>query len=199
MKPMTMLKAVNEIDDDYILEAAPKGYLQKEKPAFGWFNMRALAGALAVLVLAVFFGIRSMNSDKPDVTIVNPMTHFETMEEVQAVTGFTMECPATYKDSAPDGYTVYNGKLIEAKYISAGEETVMRVRKAKGSEEDISGEYTDYPTETQWQKGGITYTAKGTGAMYNLILWQSGDCSYSVSVSEGISRSEADNLTGAIH
>lgn len=198
MKPMTVLKAVNEIDDDYILEAAPKGYLPKEKPAFGWLNMRALATAAAVILLAVFFGISSLKQDQPDVTVVTPYKHYETMEEVKAVTGFAMECPETYKDSSPAGYAVYGGSMIEAQYISSDEETVMNIRKAKEAEEDISGDYTAYDTEIQWQTDGITYTAKGNDGLYHLILWQNGEYSYSVNVSEGISEQEAGNLAGVI-
>ncbi len=48
MKKETMLKAFTDISDDFILEAAPQGYLPKEKKAFGWFNARMLAGAFAV-------------------------------------------------------------------------------------------------------------------------------------------------------
>ena len=52
MKKETMLKAFTDISDDFILEAAPKGVLPKEKTAFGWFNAKMLAGAFAVLLMA---------------------------------------------------------------------------------------------------------------------------------------------------
>lgn len=62
----------------------------------------------------------------------------------------------------------------------------MIIRKARGSE-DISGDYNEFDNVTETQVNGSAVTIKGNGDGFGLALWVSGDYSYSVSVSSGIS------------
>ena len=62
----------------------------------------------------------------------------------------------------------------------------MIIRKSRGSE-DISGDFNEYNTVTETEVNGNTVTIKGSGDEFILALWVSGDYSYSVSVSSGIS------------
>ena len=67
-----------------------------------------------------------------------------------------------------------------------GDDRGMIIRKARGSE-DISGDYNEFDNVTETQVNGSAVTIKGNGDGFSLALWVSGDYSYSVSVSSGIS------------
>ena len=196
MKPITMLKAVNEIRDDYLLEAAPKGYLPQEKKAFSWFNMRALAGAMAVVLFAIFIGTRQMN--KPGVATVTPYAVYETLNEAADVTGFELECPESIADSTVRKYAVYQGTMTEVIYLAADESRCATLRKAAGSE-DISGDYNAWETETQMTVNGNAVTAKGDHGTVSLLTWTEGEYSYSLSLETGIAPEEAESLISLIH
>ena len=67
-----------------------------------------------------------------------------------------------------------------------GDDRGMIISKSRGSE-DISGDFNEYNTVTETEVNGNTVTIKGNGDEFSLALWVSGDYSYSVSVSSGIS------------
>ena len=64
-----------------------------------------------------------------------------------------------------------------------GEESIT-FRKAKGNE-DISGDYTLYDSETKVRINGRDVTLKGSDACYTLAIWTDADSSYSLSLSHG--------------
>ena len=203
MKKETMLKAFTDISDDFILEAAPQGYLPKEKKAFGWFNARMLAGAFAVLLMAfimprVLRPAQQGTPDTPDVTIVRPYTVCETMQEAEEMTGFTLECPETYEDLRLSEITVYNNSLIDAVYCDASDEVGMHIRKAEGSD-DISGDCNTWETETKIQAAGKTVTLKGDEGLCSLMIWTENGFSYAVSLTRGILPEEAAAIAESVH
>ena len=203
MKKETMLKAFTDISDDFILEAAPKGALPKEKTLFGWFNAKMLAGAFAVLLMAfilprVMKPAQQGNTDHPDVAIARPYTVCESMQEAEALTGFALECPETYKDLKLSEIAVYNNSLIDAAYCDASDEVRMHIRKAEGSD-DISGDYNTWETETEIQAAGKTVILKGDEGLCRLLIWTENGYSYAVSLSQGIIPEEAAAIAESVH
>ena len=203
MKKETMLKAFTDISDDFILEAAPKGALPKEKTAFNWFSAKMLAGAFAVLLMAFILPMvmkpaQQGNTDHPDVAIARPYTVCADMQEAETLTGFALESPETYKDLTLSEINVYNNSLIDAVYYDASGELTMHIRKAGGND-DISGDYNTYETETEISTAGKTVTLKGDGGLYRLLMWAENGYSYALSLNEGITPEEAAALAEAIH
>lgn len=203
MKKETILKAFTDISDDFILEAAPKGALPKEKTLFTWFNAKMLAGAFAVLVMAFILPMvmkpaQQGNTDHPDVAIARPYTVVSSMEEAETLTGFALESSETYKDLKLAEIAVYNNSLIEAIYYSASDEPAMHIRKAEGND-DISGDYNTWETETEIKAAGKTVTLKGDGGLCQLLMWTENGYSYAISLNEGITPEEAAALAETIH
>lgn len=73
----------------------------------------------------------------------------------------------------------------------------MFIRKARGSE-DVSGDFNEFDNITETEVNGSTVTIKGNGDEFSLALWVSGDYSYSVSVSSGISESALKEIVEEI-
>lgn len=195
MKPETLIEAMTDIKDSYIEDAMPKGYIKK--PGFSFaslFSQRMLA-AMAVLIFAVFLGIRQFR--KPDVAIVTPFVSFETVEEAEKAAGFMIDTPETFRNSTETAVSVYNGNMIEIKY-SAGDAGLLSIRKAAGNE-DISGDYNRYDNEETITVSDITATIKGDEGLVNCAVWNTDGYSYSLTSASGITVEEAEELITLIH
>ena len=188
MKKETMLKAVNDISDDFIAEAAPSGWMPKEKPAFGWLNGKVLAGILAAVLMIPILPVL-MRPHRPDIQTVTPYHVCETIREAEDITGFTFAYPETYKDWKVSQIRVYTGSMIEVIYADADGETA-RIRKAEGND-DISGDYNAYAQETILHAGTREITARGDDDSVSLMTWSENGYSCSVSFSEPLSSEDA--------
>ena len=100
---------------------------------------------LICLALATIFsgcGNRQ-ESQSQTVAIGNPWSDWDTLQEAEAVTGFSFGLPEVVADTyAASAYRTLNAELIEVIYRSEGSE--IRVRKQAGEDQDISGDYTQY-------------------------------------------------------
>ena len=199
MKKETMLKAFTDIDDDLIEEAAPAGYLPKKKSVFGWLNSKMLAGAMAVLMIAVVSALILPNTDQNhNVNLTRPDTVYSTLEEAEKIAGFELDCPETYHEWTVSRISVYSETMIEVIYQNSAEEEMMRVRKAEGSD-DISGDYNHYAQEETLQAGAKTVTAKGSEDQFSLLTWNDQGYSYAVLFQEPVGSEEAAGIAEMIH
>lgn len=206
MKKETMLRAINDIDDRFIEEAVPNGYLPKEKTGFSWLNARVLAGAFAVLLMAIFLPgiLRPSDSGQPsgtpggNIQLVNPATGYSTLAEAAEVTGFPMECPNTFKEWNASEINVIANIITDVAYADADGQTVMHIRKAEGID-DISGDYNKYSFEKELEIEGKTVTVKGDDDLCHLLIWSDNGYSYSVTSETGMSLEDAAALAGIIH
>ena len=69
-------------------------------------------------------------------------------------------------------------------YLDGEDNRVLTVRKGTG-EEDISGDYNEYPQEDVTELEGLSVTVRGDGERIFLALWQEGGYSYAVSFDDG--------------
>lgn len=203
MKKETILKAMTDINDDFILEAAPKGYMPKEKKAFSWFNMKVLAGAFAVLLMAILLPQvlkpgQNVPGGSGDVELVRPYETVESMAQAEQITGFSMDYPDTFLEWTSSEINVYNKEMIDVAYTDANEQIMMHVRKAEG-EEDISGDFNAYGFETEINGGNYKVTVKGNDGRVHLMTWIRSGYSYSISLTEGISLDDAARIVSDIH
>lgn len=198
MKEMRLMQIIGDIDEKYIDEAAPAGQKKKAMRFTPWVRYASIA-ACAMLVIGIgIFAItqhsgniidtpaQSEEADSSDfVQSGNPYAEYDTLEEAENTIGFEISVPDSYGGYTEPYYAVIEGKILEVQYYN-GDDRGMIIRKSRGSE-DISGDFNEYNTVTETEVNGNTVTIKGSGDEFSLALWVSGDYSYSVSVSSGIS------------
>lgn len=192
------MQIIGDIDEKYIDEAAPTEQKKKAMRFTPWVRYASIA-ACAMLVIGVgIFAItqhsgniidtpaQSEEADSSDfVQSGNPYAEYDTLEEAENTIGFEISVPDSYGGYTEPYYAVIEGKILEVQYYN-GDDRGMIIRKSRGSE-DISGDFNEYNTVTETEVNGNTVTIKGSGDEFILALWVSGDYSYSVSVSSGIS------------
>lgn len=200
MKEMRLMQIIGDIDEKYIDEAAPAEQKKKAMRFTPWVRYASIA-ACAMLVIGVgIFAItqhsgniidtpaQSEEADSSDfVQSGNPYAEYDTLEEAENTIGFEISVPDSYGGYTEPYYAVIEGKILEVQYYN-GDDRGMIISKSRGSE-DISGDFNEYNTVTETEVNGNTVTIKGNGDEFSLALWVSGDYSYSVSVSSGISES----------
>lgn len=198
MKEMRLMQIIGDIDEKYIDEAAPAEQKKKAMRFTPWVRYVSIA-ACAMLVIGVgIFAItqhsgniidtpaQSEEADSSDfVQSGNPYAEYDTLEEAENTIGFEISVPDSYGGYTEPYYAVIEGKILEVQYYN-GDDRGMIISKSRGSE-DISGDFNEYNTVTETEVNGNTVTIKGNGDEFSLALWVSGDYSYSVSVSSGIS------------
>ena len=198
MKEMRLMQIIGDIDEKYIDEAAPAEQKKKAMRFTPWIRYASIA-ACAMLVIGVgIFAItqhsgniidtpaQSEEADSSDfLQSGNPYAEYDTLEEAENTIGFEISVPDSYGGYTEPYYAVIEGKILEVQYYN-GDDRGMIISKSRGSE-DISGDFNEYNTVTETEVNGNTVTIKGNGDEFSLALWVSGDYSYSVSVSSGIS------------
>ena len=195
---MRLMQIIGDIDEKYIDEAAPAEQKKKAMRFTPWVRYASIA-ACAMLVIGIgIFAItqhrgniidtpaQSEEADSSDfVQSGNPYAEYDTLEEAENTIGFEISVPDSYGGYTEPYYAVIEGKILEVQYYN-GDDRGMIIRKSRGSE-DISGDFNEFDNITETEVNGITVTIKGSGDEFSLALWVSGDYSYSVSVSSGIS------------
>lgn len=192
------MQIIGDIDEKFIDEAAPAEQKKKAMRFTPWVRYASIA-ACAMLVIGVgIFAItqhrgniidtpaQSEEADSSDfVQSGNPYAEYDTLEEAENTIGFEISVPDSYGGYTEPYYAVIEGKILEVQYYN-GDDRGMVIRKSRGSE-DISGDFNEFDNITETEVNGNTVTIKGSGDEFSLALWVSGDYSYSVSVSSGIS------------
>lgn len=126
-----------------------------------------------------------------NVQIPNPFIDCASLAEASQVAGFEMRAPEAVGDYDRVSISAIDGELIDVLYES-GDDTV-RVRKGAGTE-DISGDYNSYAEAAVSKVDGMEVTMKGGSGKAYLAAWTSGEYTYSVSASVGMSRGEMADL-----
>lgn len=88
-------------------------------------------------------------------------------------------------------YTSYWGEIAQIDY-TVGEKSAY-FRKSLGSE-DNSGDNNVYSEEKAFSAGGISAVLKGESGKYTLAVWSDGGYSYSLSLFDGISAAEWEDI-----
>lgn len=201
MKEMRLMRAIGEIDDKYIEEAAPSG---EKKTAIRFAPWTKLAGIAACAAIAIGAGIFVLTQQSGNIVAspsqteegtsdyvqyVNPIAEFDTLSEAENAVGFDIEIPESYGDYSTRRFSVITGTILEIQYYDDSENRGMLVRKTKGGE-DVSGDYNEYDNVSEIQTAAGAVTIKGNDGEYNLAVWTFGEYSYSVFVGSGVSEDE---------
>lgn len=126
-----------------------------------------------------------------NVEIPNPFVECGTLAEAGEIGGFELRAPESVGDYDRTSILAMDGELIEVLYKS-GDDTVS-IRKAPGAD-DISGDFSSYAEATVSKVDGMEVTMKGDSGKVYLAVWTSGEYTYSVSASAGMSRGEMTDL-----
>lgn len=202
MKEMRIMRAIGDIEDKYLDEAAPAREKRSVVQRLSWVKYAGIA-ACAALVLGIgVFAVRQgvnlvdapsqtgTESSQPDLTqIVNPFQKFAALEEAEKAAGFEIEIPDSFGGFSERSFAVLFGEMIEVRYLDPDGNTGLCIRKAGGTE-DVSGDFNTYEKVSETTVGDYSVTFKGNEEKYYLAVWNCGGYSYAVSAEFGSSEEE---------
>ena len=81
------------------------------------------------------------------VSMANPFTEYKTITGVQKAAGFDISLPDAFEPYENLIYRAIQTQLIEVIYLDDNKEEGYRIRKGRNMEDDISGDYNEYPVE----------------------------------------------------
>ena len=137
--------------------------------------MKKLTSVLCfILISAVLFGCGTKEKvqDTGNMQLGNPWKSFDTLVEAEKSAGTALGLPETIADFTASDFRVMNGALLEVTYRSEG--TEVTVRKQAGEGEDISGDYTQYPTISETDVEGGHVTIRTDGKSVSVIISHGG-------------------------
>ena len=160
--------------------AGPLSGLKKYLPAAACFAL-LLAGAVTLP--------RLMDREAPEpppVQVVPQIEEASSLQELSELVGFEAGEELTLPfDTEKIAYTAYWGELAEITYSGTGQSAVFR--KSTGTE-DNSGDYTAYSAAAELSAAGWSVALRGEGETYSLAVWTDGAFSYSLRLSQAISK-----------
>jgi len=120
--------------------------------------------------------------------VVNPITEYKTLAELETALGFKMMVPTAFAKKTVNTYASIDSDLGEIFYANGSDEILYRMSRGT---EDNSGDYNTYKTSITAAIGGHTVTLKGNDSLFNLAVWNDGTYSYSISMgTNGVSQAE---------
>ncbi len=135
--------------------------------------------------------------------IANPITECGTLEEAEALAGFSVSIPDSVAVYLPEFYCVYDldsyGSMIEVTY-SDGERTVT-LRKALHSDKegwDLSGDYNTYSSIKEIDVAGTTVSMRFLSNMVYVATWTDGEYDYAIDASDGLAEKVMADTIAAV-
>jgi hypothetical protein len=98
----------------------------------------------------------------------NPISAYNTIEELSKAVGFTVKVPAVLSDSAT--YSAIGGKTAQILFHNNEDDRAIIFRQARGWKGSISGVYTSYSNTVKTKRIPIV-TLQGNGDLYYLATW----------------------------
>lgn len=204
MKEMRIMRAIGDIDDKYIDEAAPV----MNSKAIRYSSWTKYIGMAAAAVLVVGIGVFAVTQnnigvdtpvqtgtngtepvvtedtdDMEDITFLgNPYVEYDTLEEAVQAVGFDMTVPESFGEFTDRHIATVLDDMIEVTYYNTAGNEGLSIRKSIGTE-DNSGAYYYFETMlpikgTNGTMSGIT-KKDGTVEIFKAV-WTDGEYAYSV-------------------
>lgn len=150
----------------------------------------SFAACFVILLVGSFtiHNIKSLTNETPPDLAVPDIVEYSSAEELSKAIGFTVkEIQNVPFDVETVQYTAYWKELGEIQY--AGQDNTVVLRMA-ASDEDVSGDYTEYTNIKSFMINDDSVTFKGNDGKYMLAVWQTGGYSYSLQFTKAISEQE---------
>lgn len=143
----------------------------------------------------VLYNIRNI-SNEPTILDRSAVLDYSTVDELSNSVGFIVkelqDIPFDIKNIQ---YTSFEGDLAEIQYN--GETNTVSFRMAF-SDDDVSGDYSEYSLIENHEIDDYTVTIKGNNDKYNLAIWRHAGFSYSINVTNGISETDLLKMVQSI-
>lgn len=143
---------------------------------------------ISVLIFSLLCCLIIVSCGKKQETSIemrNPFVEVNTLKEAEEIAGFQLTLPGNFFD---EGYErrimAIENKFIEVDYRGLDEWIIIRKSLYDG-EEDISGDYNEYPEERTELYGDIKVLLRGNEGKINVVSWKDGDYVYSVNINPG--------------
>lgn len=177
-------RILSNIQDMDLSEKKPAKVIRFPK----WRQLTTLAACFALLLVGALTLPNYLTQGSiPTDMVGNPVgdiVEVTSVQELSQAVGFDVDdlnnLPFTPEQTT---YLSYWQEMAEIVYTGEGQTATYR--KAPGIA-DVSGDSNEYTAETVIQADGCSVALKGTGETYVLAIWNNGDYSYSLALSQGI-------------
>lgn len=135
----------------------------------------------------------------PNVEIPTPFIEVSSKEEAEKEIGFNLSIPEEINENTPSIYLTYKDlKMIEVQYLISNEDKYAYIRKAKGTSEDISGDYNSYSLTKEEKINDFEVTFKLNDDKVYTAVWKNDGYSYCLNVQNGLDENEFKQLISII-
>ena len=118
----------------------------------------------------------------------NPFQGAETLEELEGMLPFELKEPQCPEGFAFQSGAVLGGTLAQIQYSDG---TILVTYRMGPGEEDVSGDYTQYPSREQRQEQELLLTLSGQEGQISLVTWSREGYSFSLSFQPAVSEETA--------
>ena len=155
----------------------------------------AAAGIAACMVLAL--GLWTMvpreqplpaSSSQGVVQGGNPYQTLGSVQELEDLLPYALQLPDVPQGYQVDGVALIGGVLAQVDYAQGDGRVSFRMGQGR---QDISGDYTVYPSQIEVKQDGQSGTLSGQGELVSLAVWYDGENSFSLSFSPAVPQQEA--------
>lgn len=167
-------------------------------PFKSYSKSMSIAACFTVLLISSFLIYNHINISKQPqpVQVVSGIVECSSIDKLSKAVGFKVHQVQTlpFKVEQTQFFSFW-GKLAQIVYT--GEKNVLTFRMS-ASTEDNSGDYSEYSNMQIISISHIAVTLKGNGDLYKLAIWNSKGYSYSINVSDDISKEEIITIVKSI-
>lgn len=198
---MENIEVTDEMADRILANIRSMDAPKKTRQKFPVQRILAAAACLAVVIGSVFALPTVWHRAPENPPILSPgvsgIVEAASLEELSQQVGFSV-AQLTHLPFTPERtrYVSYEGSLAQITYTA--QEGSLIFRQAAG-EDDISGDYTQYPFSETVSIGTDTVVLKGNeDGQFALALWQSDGFSYSIKSDIPVSLSQWEHILEGI-
>ncbi|MDO5110341.1 MAG: hypothetical protein Q4D59_10460 [Erysipelotrichaceae bacterium] len=141
--------------------------------------------------------IQDSQPEEESTSMANPWHTVERIDEAQEAVGFEFSLPVVDLYNGADiSYMASDElKIIQVTFQDEGGEICLR--KGVG-DEDISGDYNDWPDVRELSYGDLTVTVKGSGEDIHTVIWNDSEFSYSITSEGSLNEQAVSALVSSI-
>ena len=157
----------------------------------------AAAACFALLITGIYtLPQKWPEAAAPGPAVASPVNGIEeaaSLDELSEALGFAVPDLTGLLPFVPEDviYSAYWGKMAQVEYTCGDQEALFRMA---AGEQDVSGDYTDYPDTEALMLDDGTATLKGENNVFTLAIWSRGGYSYALSLTSGLDSEQWQTL-----